>query len=78
MTDTTAASPAPSASRIPSLTDIGNIIRRSDLGLAIGVLIILVVLILPLPPFVLDIFLAISTVLSVRILVPLLFILPPP
>ena len=77
MTDTTAASPAPSASRIPSLTDIGNIIRRSDLGLAIGVLIILVVLILPLPPVLLDIFLAISIILSVLILMTSLFIQAP-
>ncbi|RDV05622.1 flagellar biosynthesis protein FlhA [Undibacter mobilis] len=77
MTDTTAASPAPRASRIPSLGDIGNIIRRSDLGLAIGVLVILVVLILPLPAVLLDAFLAISIILSVLILMTALFIHTP-
>ncbi len=33
----------------PSLGDIGNILKRGDLALAFGVLIILVVLIMPLP-----------------------------
>jgi len=77
MTDTTAASPAPSASRFPSIGDIGNSIRRSDLGLAIGVLVILVVLILPLPAVMLDGFLAISIILSVLILMTALFIHAP-
>ena len=77
MTDTTAASPAPRASRLPSLGAVGNSIRRSDLGLAIGVLVILVVLILPLPAVMLDAFLAISIILSVLILMTALFIHTP-
>ena len=33
----------------PTLTEIGNILKRGDIALALGVLTILVVLILPLP-----------------------------
>ena len=45
---------------IPSLGDIVRVLKRGDLALAFGVLTILVVLILPLPSIVLDLFLAIS------------------
>ena len=44
----------------PSLSEIGDILKRGDLALAFGVLTILVVLILPLPAIVLDLFLAVS------------------
>ena len=40
----------------PSFIDIGNILKRGDLALAFGILTILVVLILPLPSIVLDLF----------------------
>ncbi|MGE0230490.1 MAG: flagellar biosynthesis protein FlhA [Flavobacteriaceae bacterium] len=50
---------------------------RGDLALASGVIAILVVLILPLPPFALDMFLAISIVFSVLILMTALFIHTP-
>jgi flagellar biosynthesis protein FlhA len=61
----------------PSFSDIGNILRRGDLMLAFGILTILVVLIMPLPSIVLDLFLAISITLSILILMTSLFIQAP-
>jgi flagellar biosynthesis protein FlhA len=65
------------ASRFPSLSEIGTILKRGDLALAFGILTILVVLILPLPSVVLDLFLAISITLSILILMTSLFIQAP-
>jgi flagellar biosynthesis protein FlhA len=65
------------ATGIPTLGEIGNILKRGDLGLAFGILTILVVLILPLPSIVLDLFLAISITLSILILMTSLFIQAP-
>jgi flagellar biosynthesis protein FlhA len=62
---------------IPSPADIAGLLRRGDLGLAFGVLAILVILILPLPPFLLDISLAISITISVLVLMTTLFIQGP-
>jgi flagellar biosynthesis protein FlhA len=62
---------------IPSPADIAGMLKRGDLGLAFGVLAILVILILPLPPFLLDVSLAISITLSVLILMTTLFIQGP-
>lgn len=62
---------------VPSLAEIGKMLKRGDLALAVGVLTILVVLILPLPPLMLDMFLAISIILSVLILMTSLFIQAP-
>ena len=64
-------------SGFPSLGDIGNMLKRGDLALAFGILTILVVLILPLPSIVLDLFLAISIILSILILMTALFIQAP-
>ena len=64
-------------SSFPSLGEIGNILKRGDLALAFGILTILVVLILPLPSIVLDLFLAISITLSILILMTSLFIQTP-
>jgi flagellar biosynthesis protein FlhA len=76
MTDTTAAAPAtPGASF--GFGDLGALLKRGDLALAIGVLTILVVLILPLPPFLLDLLLASSIIFSVLILMTALFIHAP-
>ncbi|MGZ5873639.1 MAG: flagellar biosynthesis protein FlhA [Bradyrhizobium sp.] len=61
----------------PSLSEIGTILKRGDLALAFGILTILVVLILPLPRIVLDLFLAISITLSILILMTSLFIQAP-
>jgi flagellar biosynthesis protein FlhA len=64
-------------SGFPSFADIGTLLKRGDLALAIGILTILVVLILPLPSVVLDLFLAISIILSILILMTALFIQTP-
>ncbi len=65
------------SSNLFSLGEIGNIIKRGDLALAFGILTILVVLILPLPSVILDLFLAISITLSILILMTSLFIQAP-
>ena len=68
MIDATAGQDASAQpSGLPTISDIGNLIRRGDIALALGVLTILVVLILPLPALVLDLFLAISITLSILI-----------
>ena len=82
MSDVTAAAPPPSTApiggfKIPGLAELGAMLRRGDIALAIGVLTILVVLILPLPPILLDLALAISIILSVLILMTALFIQTP-
>jgi len=59
------------------LSDIINMLKRGDLALTFGVLTILVVLIMPLPSVVLDLFLAISITLSILILMTALFIQTP-
>jgi flagellar biosynthesis protein FlhA len=82
MSDVTAAGPAAASPprgglNLPGLSAILNVFKRGDIALAIGVLTILVVLILPLPPILLDLFLAISIILSVLILMTALFIQTP-
>jgi flagellar biosynthesis protein FlhA len=80
MTDVTAAGPPGGSQKslgLPGLGQIGAMLKRGDIGLAIGVLTILVVLILPLPPILLDLALAISIILSVLILMTALFIHTP-
>ncbi|MBR0775215.1 flagellar biosynthesis protein FlhA [Bradyrhizobium diazoefficiens] len=78
MVDVTAGQGVGSAKpSLPSLAEIGNILKRGDIALALGVLTILVVLILPLPAIVLDLFLAISITLSILILMTSLFIQAP-
>ena len=59
------------------LADLGSLLKRSDLGLAVGVMAILVILILPLPSLLLDFALAISITFSVLILMTSLFIQAP-
>jgi len=76
MTDVTAGQSA-GGFKLPRLAEIGAILRRGDIGLAVGVLTILVVLILPLPPLLLDFALAISIIFSVLILMTSLFINTP-
>ena len=77
MVDITAGQGASSSGGFPSFTEIGAILRRGDIALAFGILTILVVLILPLPSVVLDLFLAISITLSILILMTSLFIQAP-
>jgi flagellar biosynthesis protein FlhA len=59
------------------LVDLGTMLRRSDIGLAVGMMTILVILILPLPPLLLDFALAVSITFSVLILMTSLFIQTP-
>jgi flagellar biosynthesis protein FlhA len=75
MTDVTAGQSA--GFSLPGIGSLSDLFRRGDIALAIGVMTILVVLILPLPPVVLDLFLAISIILSVLILMTALFIHTP-
>jgi flagellar biosynthesis protein FlhA len=56
---------------------LGSLTRRTDLLLAFAVMGILVVLIVPLPPFLLDLLLAVSIIFSVLILMTALFIEEP-
>ncbi len=56
---------------------LGNLAKRGDLALAIGVMTIIVVLILPMPAFLLDFSLAISITLSVLVMMTALFIQKP-
>jgi flagellar biosynthesis protein FlhA len=63
--------------KLPSVGELGAMLRRGDLMLAIAVIGILVVLIMPLPPRVLDLLLALSIILSVLILMTALFIQGP-
>jgi flagellar biosynthesis protein FlhA len=70
-----ASLPSPNAMMTPK--ELGAFIRRGDIAMAMGILIILVVLIVPLPPFLLDLLLATSLILSVLILMTSLFIVTP-
>src|SRR6185437_11193762 len=71
MADITAA-PGPSSADI--VGKIGAALKRGEIALALGVVAILSVLILPMPPWLLDISLALSITLSVLILMVGLFI----
>ena len=82
MSDVTAAAPPPADAatggfNLPALGALGALLKRGDIALAVGVLTILVVLILPLPPILLDLALAISIILAVLILMTALFIHAP-
>ncbi len=68
---------APSTFAVPTMGDLGALTKRTDLLLAIAVMGILVVLIFPLPPVLLDMLLAVSIILSVLILMTSLFIEKP-
>jgi flagellar biosynthesis protein FlhA len=75
MTDASSADSGETA--LSRLADLGTMLRRSDIALAIGMMAILLVLILPLPPLLLDFSLAISITFSVLILMTALFIHAP-
>ena len=76
MSDTSSAgvSSANRGQGFPAFRDIIDFIRRGDIAMALGVMAILVVLIMPMPPFALDVLLAISIIFSVLILMQALFI----
>ena len=78
MTDLTAGGNKSSNSfSLPSFGELGIMLRRGDIALAVCVLAILVVLIMPLPAVLLDVALAISITLSILILMTSLFIQTP-
>jgi len=73
-----AAPPAILPFGIPFLRgQAGLLLHRPDIFFAVGIIGILVVLIIPLPPFLLDFFLGISITLSVIILMTVLFVEKP-
>jgi flagellar biosynthesis protein FlhA len=75
MTDLSA--PGPSGFKLPTFAQVRKSLASTDIGLAIGIMGIIIVLILPLPPLLLDVLLAISIVFSVLILMTALFIQTP-
>jgi flagellar biosynthesis protein FlhA len=79
MTDSTLPTTKPAAPNALSITfnEIKALLKRGELTLAIGVLGILLVLIMPLPPLLLDLLLAVSITMSVLILMTALFISKP-
>ena len=77
MTDPTSGERGDGSLTLSRLSDLGSLLRRSDIGLAVGMMAILVVLILPLPSLLLDFALAISITFSVLILMTSLFIQTP-
>ncbi|HEY0920660.1 flagellar biosynthesis protein FlhA [Devosia sp.] len=76
MSDLSNATPG-SGFKLPGLGAIGRTVGSTDIGLAVGIMAIIIVLILPLPPLLLDALLAISIVFSVLILMTALFIQTP-
>lgn len=73
-----ATTPAAPIFGIPFLREqAGLIIRRPDIFFAVGIICILIILILPLPAFMLDFALGISITLSVIILMTVLFVEKP-
>jgi len=77
MADTNTATPAAIPAIDFSPAGIIDFIKRSDLGLAIGIMAILVALILPLPTFLLDFALALSLSFAILILMTAVFIRRP-
>ena len=77
MTEATSAQGGERSLTLSRLGDLGTMLRRSDIALALGMMAILVMLILPLPALLLDFSLAISITFSVLILMTSLFIQAP-
>src|SRR4051794_6985202 len=72
--------PTPTAPAAPSFDynaffgRAGDSLKRGDLGFALGIVMIMVVLIMPLPPWLLDVGLAMSITLAVLIMMTIVFI----
>ncbi|HEX4535257.1 MAG TPA: flagellar biosynthesis protein FlhA, partial [Rhizomicrobium sp.] len=77
MSDTTSALPGDVPAFGFNVATLQGYLKRSDLALAIGIMAILVVLLLPLPPWLLDICLAFSLSFSILILMTAVFIRKP-
>ncbi len=63
--------------KLPSVTSVIDMLRSGDIALAAGVMGLIVILIVPMPPLLVDMLLAISIVFSVMILMTALFIQKP-
>ncbi|RYE79331.1 MAG: EscV/YscV/HrcV family type III secretion system export apparatus protein, partial [Hyphomicrobiales bacterium] len=77
MADLSAPGGPSSGFKVPSFAAISRTLGTTDIGLALGVMGIIVILIVPLPALLLDVLLAISIVFSVMILMTALFIQKP-
>jgi flagellar biosynthesis protein FlhA len=75
--DTSAAAPTTGQGFNLNLGSLVDIVKRSELVLAVGIMAILVVLLLPLPTWLLDICLALSLSFSILILMTAVFIKKP-
>jgi len=75
MADVSTAAPAPGFGL--NIATAQQLLKRSDLLLAVGIMAILIVLILPLPTWMLDLFLAFSLSFSILILMTAVFIKKP-
>ncbi|HVI89780.1 MAG TPA: flagellar biosynthesis protein FlhA [Dongiaceae bacterium] len=65
---------APGGAFLGRIQSLSKLLRRGEIALALGLVAILTVLIIPMPPWMLDISLALSITLSVLILMVVLFI----
>jgi len=79
MTDVSVTSSGRSSgSRLPfSWADVVDTLKRGDIALGVGVMMIIVVLVFPMPAWLLDLLLAFSIITSVLILMTALFIREP-
>jgi len=77
MSDIPSTGPKLGGFKLPTLAEINRTLRSGDIILALGIMSIIVVLILPMPPLLLDGLLAISIVFAILILMTALFIQTP-
>jgi flagellar biosynthesis protein FlhA len=77
MTDLPTTGNARPAFKVPSAASVFDLLRSGDIALAAGVMGLIVILIVPMPPLLVDGLLAISIVFSVMILMTALFIQKP-
>jgi len=74
MTEPTATTAGESDSSSSNMDFLNGIFRRGEIWLALGLMVILTVLVIPIPPFIVDMGLSISITFSVLILMTVLFI----
>ena len=77
MAEATETAALPASAPALDLKAFGQYLKRSDLALAVGMMVILVVLILPLPAWLLDVCLAFSLSVSMLILMTAVFVRKP-
>lgn len=72
-----ASTSKPGDFKLPTFGGVFDLLKQTDIALAIGVMAIIVMLILPMPAFLLDALLAVSIIFSVLVLMTSLFIQTP-